>query len=322
MEMAAEKASVCVTGGGGFVASWLIKFLLSKNYFVHATVRRPGDAKYAHLSAFEKASENLRLFKADLLDYDSIRSAVEGCIGVFHVACPVPSLSETILNPKVEVIEPAVKGTQNVLKASVEAKVKRFVFVSSIAAVFMNPSWPKDQVMDETCWSDTEYFRTAKNWYCLSKTEAESKALEFAKGSELHVVSICPTLVLGPILQSTVNTSSLYLMRLLKGLESVENRLLWIVDVRDLAEALILAFEKPEAEGRYVCMSHMIKTESLLDMLKSKYPHYNYPKNFTEAQEELRLSSDKLQRLGWSYRPSKDTLIDGVESYRQAGLLD
>jgi nucleoside-diphosphate-sugar epimerase len=60
------------------------------------------------------------------------------------------------------VIEPAVKGTLNVLKASLEAKVKRVVVVSSSAAVFKNPSWPKDQVMDETCWSDKEYCRTTK----------------------------------------------------------------------------------------------------------------------------------------------------------------
>lgn len=46
LEMAAEtgneKGRVCVTGGGGFLASWVIKILLSKNYFVHATVRQPG----------------------------------------------------------------------------------------------------------------------------------------------------------------------------------------------------------------------------------------------------------------------------------------
>lgn len=40
--MAAQKGSVCVTGAGGFVASWLIKLLLSKNYSVHATARQPG----------------------------------------------------------------------------------------------------------------------------------------------------------------------------------------------------------------------------------------------------------------------------------------
>ena len=61
-----------------------------------------GDAKYAHLSTFENASKNLRLFKADLLDYSSIRSAVEGCIGVFHVSSPaVPST--TVTNPEVRI---------------------------------------------------------------------------------------------------------------------------------------------------------------------------------------------------------------------------
>ena len=59
-------------------------------------------------------------------------------------------------------IEPAVKGTLNVLKACVEAKVKRVVVVSALAALMMNPSWPKDQVIDETCWSDKEYCRTTK----------------------------------------------------------------------------------------------------------------------------------------------------------------
>lgn len=61
-----------------------------------------------------------------------------------------------------EVIEPAVKGTLNVLKACAEAKVKRVVIVSSGSAVLSNPSWPKGQVMDENCWSDKEYCRATK----------------------------------------------------------------------------------------------------------------------------------------------------------------
>lgn len=57
----------------------------------------------------------------------------------------------------------------------------------------------------------------SKNWYCLSKTEAESEAIEFAKVSGLDVVTVCPSLVLGPMLQPTVNSSSLVLIKLLKG---------------------------------------------------------------------------------------------------------
>lgn len=59
-------------------------------------------------------------------------------------------------------IGPAVKGTHNVLEACVEAKIKRVVVVSSVAAVFSNPSWPRSRVMDESCWSDTEHCRASK----------------------------------------------------------------------------------------------------------------------------------------------------------------
>ncbi|XAR61502.1 Cinnamoyl-CoA reductase [Bertholletia excelsa] len=317
----ADNGKVCVTGAGGFVASWLVKLLLSKGYTVHGTVRDPQDEKYGHLRKLEKASENLRLFKADLLDYNSLSAAITGCSGVFHVASPVPPTS--VPNPEVELIEPAVKGTLNVLNACAEAKVKRVVFVSSGAAVSMNPDWPKGKVKDESCWSDTEYCRRTNNWYCLSKTEAEIEARDFAKRTGLDVVAVCPALVLGPLLQSTVNASSLVLPKLLKeGYDNLGNRLRPIVDVRDVAEALLLAYENPNAEGRYICTAHRIYTRDLVEILRGLYPDYNYPKNFTEGNEPDILSSEKLQKLGWSYRPLEETLIDSIESYRQAGLLN
>ena len=56
--LAAEMASppvprrVCVTGGGGYIASWLIKLLLSRGYAVHATVRDPSKRPAAALMLF------------------------------------------------------------------------------------------------------------------------------------------------------------------------------------------------------------------------------------------------------------------------------
>ncbi|RZS28186.1 hypothetical protein BHM03_00061752 [Ensete ventricosum] len=108
--------TVCVTGAGGFIASWLVKLLLEKGYTVKGTVRSPGeiigvqvasfysfvlppsfettaastdDPKNAHLKAMEGAAERLILCKADLLDYDALREAIDGCQGVFHTASPV-----------------------------------------------------------------------------------------------------------------------------------------------------------------------------------------------------------------------------------------
>ncbi|KAF8405602.1 hypothetical protein HHK36_010509 [Tetracentron sinense] len=348
----AEKGRVCVTGAGGYVASWLVKLLLSKGYMVHGTVRDPSDEKNAHLEKLEKAPENLELFKANLLDYDSLCAAITGCDGVFHVASPVPS--SKLSNPEaiiphsksVELVEPAVKGTLNVLKACSEAKVKRVVVVSSGAAVSMNPNWPKDQVKDETCWSDKDYCRETKNWYSVAKTEAESGAFEYANRSELNVVSVCPTLVIGPMLQSTVNATSLVLIKLIKGgWEAFGSRARMIVDVRDVVEALLLAYEKSEAEGRYICASYLSTAQDLVEKLRTMYPSYNYPKkyshtkmcntlfpnlfvcvffvcSFAEVEEEVKVSSEKLQRLGWRYRPLEETLADAVKNYQEAGVLD
>ncbi|KAH9604266.1 hypothetical protein KSS87_008095 [Heliosperma pusillum] len=268
----------------------------------------------------------------------------------------------SLVYEQVQIMEPAVKGTLNVLKACTETKAQRVVYVSSMAAVAMNPNWPVGQVMDESCWSDKDYCKrtdvsnsiaqltqlrwddlnlwsdhvnmqalltfsdlimSLQNWYCASKTEAEIEAFEYAKTSGLDVVSVCPTLVLGPMMQPTVNSSSLVLIKLLKeGYESTENKIRRIVDVRDLVAALLLVYEKPEAEGRYLCTSHQARVREIVDKLKQTYPHYNYPKNITEVADEMKISSEKLQKLGWSYRSLEETLIDSVESYKELGLLN
>ncbi|ONK79005.1 uncharacterized protein A4U43_C01F1890 [Asparagus officinalis] len=319
-----KKRVVCVTGAGGFIASCLTKLLLSKGYTVHGTVRDPGDEKNAHLRNLDGGSGNLQLFKVDLLDYDAIASAIAGCEGVFHVASPVPSTK--VPNPEVDVIAPAVTGTLNVLKASSEAKVKRVVMVSSAAAVRMTPNFPIDKVMDEDCWSDNEYCKKTENWYCLSKTMAEREAITYAEKHGLDLVTVCPSLVLGPLLQSTVNASSLFLVNILKGKrESMDNRVKHFVDVRDVADALLLVYEKPEASGRYICAPNPINIQEFIDILKSMYPNYDYPKKFPEiddTSDKVHMSSEKLKKLGWKCRPLKEAIVDSVEYYKEAGILN
>lgn len=58
--------------------------------------------------------------------------------------------------------------------------------------------------------------------------------------------------------------------------KSMEDRIHHIVDARDLADALLLTYEKPEASGRYICSSHAIKAHDLVEMLKNMYPDYDY----------------------------------------------
>lgn len=63
----------------------------------------------------------------------------------------------------------------------------------------------------------------------------------------------------------------------IEGGDSFENKTRWIVDVRDVVDAILLVYEKPEAEQRYICTAHTIKTRDLVEKLKSIYPSYKYP---------------------------------------------
>jgi nucleoside-diphosphate-sugar epimerase len=160
-----------------------------------------------------------------------------------------------------------------------------------------------------------------QNWYCLAKTLAELEAFEYAKKSGLDVVTVCPSLVIGPLLQPTVNTSSSVIVDFLTGLphfailrnchfhrlnslqyvymaalgppmcgkrpslmspdlsagdHEVKTKIRNFVDVRDLADALVLVYENPEVSGRYVCNSHATKVSHVIDLLKSMYPAYKF----------------------------------------------
>jgi nucleoside-diphosphate-sugar epimerase len=43
------KKVVCVTGAGGFIASWIVKLLLQRGYTVRGTLRDPGRNPFLHL---------------------------------------------------------------------------------------------------------------------------------------------------------------------------------------------------------------------------------------------------------------------------------
>ncbi|CAN6177501.1 unnamed protein product [Urochloa humidicola] len=318
-------STVCVTGAGGFIASWLVQRLLSTGrYVVHGAVRDPNHPKHAHLMSLGGAGGGrLRLFAADMLDPASVAAAVAGCDGVFHVASPVPTSKPK--DPERELVDAAVAGTRNVLAACRDAGVRRVIVVSSVAAVAVNPKCPDGIDLDEEWWSDEDFCRTIKGWYFLSKTRAERAAFEYAEETGLDVVSVCPSWVLGPLLQPTVNNSSLTLIDYLNGGggdKAADDKVKNVVDVRDVAEALVLAYEALEAKGRYICRAYPMSMAEIVDTIKGFHPNHTYPTNFVKVPDERMFTSKKLQALGWTYRTAEETFKDIVESYKAAGILN
>ncbi|THG16020.1 hypothetical protein TEA_028919 [Camellia sinensis var. sinensis] len=405
--------TVCVTGAGGFIASWMVKLLLQKGYTVRGTVRNPDDPKNSHLRQLEGAEERLTLCKSDLLDYQSLREAIDGCDGVFHTASPVTDdpfyygfcdmglMAASVFDLKEEMVEPAVNGTKNVIIAAAEVKVRRVVFTSSIGAVTMDPNRSPDAVVDESCWSDLEFCKSTKmyrdsgfhlleqerldplsgyskrplsslivwwrraydretgdpysgypiplsrsspvpkplsttrskhgsgsspNWYCYGKAVAEQAASNEAKERGVDLVVVNPVLVLGPLLQPTLNASIIHVLKYLNGsAKTYANSVQAYVDVKDVALAHILVFENPSASGRYLCAESVLHRGDVVEILAKLFPEYPIP---TKCKDETKprikpykFSNQKLKDLGLEFTPVRQSLYDTVKSLQEKGHL-
>lgn len=245
---------VVVTGASGYIACHLVQQLLEKGYTVRGTVRDPTDSKKTGcLLKLPGAAERLKLFKADLLDEGSFDEACKGAAVVFHTASPF--VTRNVTNPQTELVDPAVKGTTNVLSSVNKANsVRRVVLTSSVAAIYHAATdKPDGAPFTEEDWNTLSTLENSP--YPLSKTLAERAAWDEAKKqSRWTLVTINPGLVMGPTLSGRDDATSISLIRdLLTGrFKFGAPRLdLGIVDVRDVAKAHVLAAEVASASGRY-----------------------------------------------------------------------
>ncbi|KAL9455155.1 hypothetical protein AB3S75_010544 [Citrus x aurantiifolia] len=322
---AATGKVVCVTGASGYIASWLVKLLLSRGYTVKASVRDPNDPKKTgHLLALDGASERLQLFKANLLEEGSYDSVVDGCDGVFHTASP---FYHDVKDPQVELLDPAVKGTVNVLNSCAKfPSIKRVVLTSSMAAVAYNgkPRTP-DVVVDETWFSDPEVCKQSKLWYVLSKTLAEDAAWKFAKEKSIDMVTINPAMVIGPLLQPTLNTSAAAVLSLIKGAQTYPNATLGWVNVKDVANAHIQAFEVPSACGRYCLVERVLHYSELVNTVHELYPTFELPEKCADDKPYVptyQVSKEKAKNLGIEFIPLEVSLKETIESLKEKGFVD
>ncbi|WP_431212468.1 NAD-dependent epimerase/dehydratase family protein [Puia sp. P3] len=153
------KGLVLVTGGTGFLGAYLIKELLDNGYAVRA-IRR-GD----HLPVFVPAQvrTNVDWVSADILDVVGLGEAMEGVDAVVHCAAKVSfSGRERKLLFKTN-----VEGTADVVNVALESNIKRFIYVSSVAA--LGRTGNGERVTEEKKWTDSRYNTN----YAISKYYGE-----------------------------------------------------------------------------------------------------------------------------------------------------
>ncbi|XP_060670464.1 phenylacetaldehyde reductase-like [Ziziphus jujuba] len=206
-----------------------------------------------------------------------------------------------------EVIDPAVKGTLNVLRSCMKFRsVKIVVVTSSMVSLTINgkPLTP-DVVVDETWFSDPAVWEELKNWYALSKTLAEDATWKFAKENKIDAVTMHPGFTTGPFLQSTLNVAAEIVLNRINGSQTLANMIYRFVDVRDVVYAHIQAFEVASASGRYILVGTV---RTIWENEKPPLPIYH-------------VSNEKAKGLGIFFISLEVSLRDTVECFKEKGFL-
>ncbi|TYI79802.1 hypothetical protein E1A91_D05G046600v1 [Gossypium mustelinum] len=283
--MEGDKGTVCLTGGTGFIGSWLIKRLLQEGYSVRTTVRADPENKrdLTFLTSLPGVAEKLKIFSADLNDPNSFDAAIEGSKAVLHVATPL-----------------SFDGKESLEAVTERSKtVKRVVYTSSAATVIYNGQ--ETDMMDESFWTDVDFVTQKLNPkthpYLISKTFTERAVLEFGTQHGLDVVTVNPGLVVGPFICPKFPDSvrsSLALYGILLNIP--------MVHVDDVARAHIFLLEYPDYPEFPIP-----SPETLAEIEGPKLPG---------------VSSKKLLGIGFEFNNGLEEMFDGaIQCCKERGYL-
>ncbi|MCP3929896.1 MAG: aldehyde reductase [Bacteroidetes bacterium] len=341
---------ILVTGASGYIASWIVKFLLEDGHKVHATVRdKSNTKKTAH---FQKIANNtsgeLVLFEADLLKKGSFREAAEGCEIIIHTASPFKISG--IKNAHKELIEPALEGTRNVLETANDTlSVNRVALTSSVVSIYgdaIDVRETENGIFTEKDWNTTS--SPAQRPYNYSKTVAEKEAWRMAKEQERwDLVVLNPAFVLGPSLSDRTDSTSVDFMRNMvngKLKTGVPDFHFAIVDVRDVAKAHVLAATNSSSKGRHILASGTMSMMEIAKSLTEKYgdrfpipkgllpkvllyifgPLQGFSWKYLNRNHGIPMHFDNsytIKDLGMEFRPIKESLYDQMEQLIASGLV-
>ena len=228
-----KKELMLVTGANGYVGKEIVELLQSRGIPVRAMVR--STAKGQDLLKQLPSAAGVEIVVADLQDAESLKSAVAGVYGIFHIG----AIFRQAGFPESVFHDINAEGTKRLFEAGIVAGCKRIIHCSTggVLGHIANPPGNENSPFNPG------------DMYQRTKLEGEKIALEFYRSGKIGGVVIRPAMIYGP-----GDTRNLKLFRMIakqkffyvgKGDKSVH-----FVDVRDLAEAFCLAMDKEDLNGQ------------------------------------------------------------------------
>lgn len=251
---------VLVTGGTGFIGAYIIKELVEKGYAVRALRRSSTVPFFIPASILDK----VEWVEGDILDVVALTNAMDGIDAVVHAAAKVSFHSKETK----ELLKVNIEGTANMVNMALEKNIRRFVHISSVAAI--GRTLNGERLTEEKKWQGGKMH----TFYAISKYHGELEVWR-AAAEGLDVVVLNPSTVLG---YGDWNTSSCAIFK------SVYKEFPWyttgingFVGVEDVARAAVLLMESDQSNERFIINSDNWSFQQLLNTIADgfgkKHPH-------------------------------------------------
>lgn len=244
---------ILVTGATGYVGHKLALTLAERGNEVNVLVRNPAAGNVP-------VHTNIRTFTGDITDRESITAAINECEQVYHVAALAKIFSkDASLFQKIN-----VDGTENMLKKSLEAGVKKFVFTSSCGVI--------GPTLDAPMSEDDPRTESFDNDYELTKFLAEQLVINYMQKG-LFTVIVSPSKVFGPGFQNRPISVNHLINDFINGrftfIPSPGKLATNYCFIDDVVEGHILAMEKGIGGEKYILGGENISFVDLFKTIRS-----------------------------------------------------
>ena len=275
-----------MTGGTGFLGSYIILELLKQGYRVRATRRSNTLPGFQPAGSFE----GVQWVDGDILDVMALEEAMHGVDAVIHSAAVV-SFAPDDRKPMYQV---NVDGTANVVNMALEAGVGRFVHISSVAAIGRGN---KDElVTEEKKWDESG----THTHYALSKHKAEMEVWR-GMGEGLDAVILNPSTILG---YGDWSAGSAAIFRQMnKGFRWYTPGVNGFVDVEDVARAAVLLMESGISEERFIVNADNWSFHELLGQIAHSLGRTAPDKESSEWMVRILWRMERLRSAATGVKP-------------------
>ncbi|MCB1158283.1 MAG: NAD-dependent epimerase/dehydratase family protein [Leptospiraceae bacterium] len=326
---------VFLTGGSGFIGSFVLKYLLEESHQVFALSR----SGKLHPSTDLK-SPFLEVIKGDLLQKESYENALSSCDAVIHIAGKISTAMKDA-----EMLENAnVVSTKNLWQSCEQYKIKKIVYLASIFA----HGWAENQVpIEENAIYDDRIYELPMPYF-KAKRRAELLSWEYVGKHQLPIIFAYPGYCIGP--EDYYLSSMRVVKQFLKNeIPAYVNGGMSFIDVRDAARGLVACLNKGVVGEKYLLSNFNLSWKEFFELLsevtRKPAPLFILPPGLASFTAKLLESiwedspisegdiallshhwyydSSKARReLGLQKRPLEESLREGIDWMKANRLLD